>query len=216
MKVEHPNQGSSLGITFKKVPSNGANLFTWARFVVSLYYNKLAVNMFGFLTSWHWYNRIDENLILGALPTPSQIKSLHRQEKVVAVINLCQEFPGYENVYKELKIEQIRLETPDFCIPTIETIQYGVQKMMGIEQKIKGASIYLHCKAGRGRSAAIAMCYLLTRYQLNPAQAQAILLSKRPQVDKDLYTTQEIRLFYKNLLSRLELACSSSRRPYIA
>lgn len=132
---------------------------------------------------------------MGALPTPSQIKSLHRQEKVVAVINLCQEFPGYKNVYKELKIEQIRLETPDFCIPTIETIQYGVQKMIEIEQKIKGASIYLHCKgktminnknlhilAGRGRSAAIAMCYLLTRYQLNPAQAQAILLSKRSQV----------------------------------
>ncbi|KAI9260259.1 protein-tyrosine phosphatase-like protein [Sporodiniella umbellata] len=231
MQVNHPNQGSSLGISkaleeenrmhlernrresltdaaFKKVPSKGANIWTWTRFVVSLYYNKLAVNIFGFLTGWHWYNRIDPYLILGALPTPSQIKSLKRHEKVIAVVNMCQEFPGYEKVYKELKINQIRLETPDFCIPALETIEYGVQKMIEIQQKTEGASVYLHCKAGRGRSAAIAICYLLTRYQLNPAQAQAILLEKRSQVDKDLYTTQEVRLYYKNLLSRLESAAS--------
>jgi hypothetical protein len=65
MQLEHPKeQRSSLGIskvleqearlfeernkrdsftdaTFKKVPSQGASLWTWTRFVVSLYYNKV-------------------------------------------------------------------------------------------------------------------------------------------------------------------------------
>lgn len=65
---------------FNKVPTSEANIFTWTRFIISLYYNKvqrelsfrncsyiftkhylfyeqLAVNMFGFLTGWKWYNR---------------------------------------------------------------------------------------------------------------------------------------------------------------
>lgn len=36
--------------------------------------------------------------------------------------------------------------------------------------------------AGRGRSAAIAICYLLRVYQLNPSEAQETLLRCRPQV----------------------------------
>ncbi|KAG1479719.1 hypothetical protein G6F57_005928 [Rhizopus arrhizus] len=226
MQLEHPKeQQSSLGIskvleqearlfeernkrdsftdaTFKKVPSQGASLWTWTRFVVSLYYNKLTVNMFGFITGWHWYNRIDDTIILGALPTPSQMKRLHQKERVQVVVNLCQEFPGYEKIYKELKIEQIRLETPDFCVPTLDAIERGIKKILEVKEK-GNVSIYLHCKAGKGRSAAIALCYLLTIYELDLIQAQKELLKKRPQVDKDLYANEEIRLFYKNLLAKL-------------
>lgn len=36
--------------------------------------------------------------------------------------------------------------------------------------------------AGKGRSAAIALCYLLTIYELDLIQAQKELLKKRPQV----------------------------------
>lgn len=65
MQIEHPEeQGSSLGISkvlkeearlleegrnrdsltdtaFKKVPSKGASFWTWTRFIISLYYNKV-------------------------------------------------------------------------------------------------------------------------------------------------------------------------------
>ncbi|CEI99613.1 hypothetical protein RMCBS344292_13697 [Rhizopus microsporus] len=225
MQIEHPEeQGSSLGISkvlkeearlleegrnrdsltdtaFKKVPSKGASFWTWTRFIISLYYNKLAVNMFGFLTGWKWYNRIDNVIILGALPTPSLIKSLHKHENVKAVINLCEEFPGYDRIYEQCMIKQVRLETPDFCIPSLETIEKGIQQIHEIIQNDEKSSIYLHCKAGRGRSAAIALCYLLATYQLDPFEAQKVLNKKRPQ---DLYVSEEIRLFYKNLLSKLE------------
>lgn len=36
--------------------------------------------------------------------------------------------------------------------------------------------------AGRGRSAAIALCYLLATYQLDPFEAQKVLNKRRPQV----------------------------------
>ncbi|KAI9267067.1 protein-tyrosine phosphatase-like protein [Helicostylum pulchrum] len=138
--------------------------------------------MFGFITGWSWFNRVDQYIILGALPTPSQIKRLHKEEKVDVVINLCSEFPGYEKLYKELNITQIRLETPDFCIPSLDSIESGINQIVTLKQQLPKSSIYLHCKAGRGRSAAIAICYLLRTYQLDLSQSQQILLKKRHQV----------------------------------
>lgn len=187
-----------------KVPSKEANLFTWARFMISLYYNKLAVNMFGFLTGWSWYNRVDDTIILGALPTPSQIRKLHKEYHVNVIVNMCAEFPGYEKLYDELSIRQIRLETADFCIPSLDIIHKGIKEITDIKQNQPKTPIYLHCKAGRGRSAAIALCYLLRNYTLNLNEAQKLLLAKRQQVDQDLCQTDELRLFYKEVLADVE------------
>ncbi|KAI7897947.1 protein-tyrosine phosphatase-like protein [Cokeromyces recurvatus] len=152
-------------------------------FYISLYYNKLAVNVFGFITGWNWYNRIDELVILGALPTSTFIKRLHQQERVGTIVNLCIEFPGHEKLYDELNMKQIRLETNDFKVPSLETIHKGIDEIMSIknEQQIPFNSIYLHCKAGRGRSAAIAFCYLLRTYNLNLFECQKVLMEKRIQ-----------------------------------
>lgn len=73
------------------------------------------------------------------------MKRLHQKERVQVVVNLCQEFPGYEKIYKELKIEQIRLETPDFCVPTLDAIERGIKKILEVKEK-GNVSIYLHCK----------------------------------------------------------------------
>ncbi|OBZ90194.1 Phosphatidylglycerophosphatase and protein-tyrosine phosphatase 1 [Choanephora cucurbitarum] len=187
-----------------KVPSQESSFLTWSRFYISLYYNKLAVNMFGFLTGWSWYNRIDGHLILGALPTPSQIKTLRRQENVDTVINLCAEFPGYKKLYKELDIQQIRLGIPDYSIPPVESIQHIIQQIDDRKQQNPKSTIYLHCKAGRGRSAIIAVCYLLRTYKLDLMTCQKLILERRTQVDKDLCQTDQVRLFYKNILSDIE------------
>lgn len=85
-------------------------------------------------------------MILGALPTPSQIRQLHKNENVDIVINMCSEFPGYEKLYKELDIIQIRLETPDFCVPSLDSIQDGIHEIIELKQKMPKSNIYLHCK----------------------------------------------------------------------
>ncbi|KAI9470427.1 protein-tyrosine phosphatase-like protein [Zychaea mexicana] len=218
-------QESSLGISqaLKAAPGSGAdrkrktslrddtfreagesdNLLVWARFYISLYYNKILVGMLGCVTGWAWYNRIDRHVLLGALPTPTHIKDLHSQERVQAIVNLCAEFPGYKSLYDELGMKQTLLPTSDFTIPHLEHIEQGVDDILDIAQQNLGC-IYLHCKAGRGRSAAIALCYLLRMYLLSPAEAQDILLRCRPQVDKDLFQTDEVRAYYKNLISQAE------------
>lgn len=89
---------------------------------------------------------MDDFIILGALPTPSQIKQLHKNENVDIVINMCSEFPGYEKLYKDLDIIQIRLETPDFCVPSLDSIQDGINEIVKLKQRMPKSNIYLHCK----------------------------------------------------------------------
>lgn len=89
--------------------------------------------------------RIDNRVLLGALPTPTQVKELCSRERICAVVNLCAEFPGYKSLYQELALEQVRLPTSDFTIPSLETVEKGVEAMMRILEEREG-SIYLHCK----------------------------------------------------------------------
>ncbi|KAI8980241.1 protein-tyrosine phosphatase-like protein [Pilobolus umbonatus] len=142
----------------------------------------MAVHWFGFITRWKWYNKIDDTIILGALPTPSLIRKLHKEDHVDTIVNMCSEFPGYEMLYSILDIHQIRIKTSDFTVPSIDSIQTGIDEINRVKREHPNTMIYLHCKAGRGRSAALALCYLFYTYSLDIDEAQSILLKKRPQV----------------------------------
>ncbi|KAH8548309.1 protein-tyrosine phosphatase-like protein [Umbelopsis sp. PMI_123] len=157
-------------------------------------------------------SRIDELVILGALPTPTQIKEMQQQQNLKTVINLCAEFPGYRGMYNELGIHQMCIGTTDYTVPSLEKLEAGVAAVMDIAEHEEG-SVYIHCKAGRGRSAALGLCYLIRRYQLNPQQAQDILLKARTQVDKELYQAEPIRMYYKSVIMEDE-AERIHRVPY--
>ncbi|VDM77312.1 unnamed protein product [Strongylus vulgaris] len=59
-------------------------------------------------------------------------------------------------------------------------IDSAVHFMEGIAAK--GKSVYVHCKAGRTRSATVAVCYLVKKHNWLPNVAMEFLKSKRPQV----------------------------------
>ena len=54
---------------------------------------------------------------------------------------------------------QYWLETLDFQPPSLLSIQHGLDVIHTM--KASGNSVYLHCKAGKGRSAVMAACYLI-------------------------------------------------------
>lgn len=57
-------------------------------------------------------------------------------------------------------IKHLRLATPDFNnAPNLEILQEGVDFIKDF--KDSDASVYVHCKAGRGRSATLVACYLM-------------------------------------------------------
>lgn len=63
--------------------------------------------------------------------------------------------------WKKLGIEFLQLATKDFVeAPSMANLQLGVEL---IEKYINqpNSTVYIHCKAGRTRSATLAACYLI-------------------------------------------------------
>lgn len=66
------------------------------------------------------------------------------------------------------------------------------------EKQASGVRVYVHCKGGNGRSAAIAFCWLLYARKMTLLEAQEYISEKR-SVRKTLYTQPNIVAFYNKL-----------------
>ena len=69
-------------------------------------------------------------------------------------------FPFFQQEWKKLGVDSIRYSVVDmFEAPPQEILLDGVEF---INRTIsKGGVVYVHCKAGRSRSAALVACYLM-------------------------------------------------------
>lgn len=57
-------------------------------------------------------------------------------------------------------VEQLRFSTVDLTgVPSMENLHRGVE--FALQHKEQGTSVYVHCKAGRSRSATLAAAYLI-------------------------------------------------------
>jgi atypical dual specificity phosphatase len=135
-----------------------------------------------------WWDWVDDHVLLGALPMKHHVAKL-KAEGISAVINTCREYPGPMQHYNDVGIEQLYLPTVDFTPPTLEHVQSGVAFIQ--RQIASGRKTYVHCKAGRGRSATIVMCYLIS-IGMKPDDAQKFLISKRPHVVSGLAKRQVV------------------------
>ncbi|KAI5619783.1 phosphatidylglycerophosphatase and protein-tyrosine phosphatase 1 [Silurus asotus] len=78
-------------------------------------------------------------------------------------------------------VEQIRLSTVDLTgVPSLEHIHRGVEFVL--KHRDQGTSVYIHCKAGRSRSATLAAAYLIRIHCWSPEQACNMLAEIRPHV----------------------------------
>lgn len=95
------------------------------------------------------------------------------QENVRAVISMNQDFelkvfsPDYEE-WKKMGVEFLQLPTRDFVeAPSLDNIHLGVQLIEKYVSPLHSksgqipSSVYIHCKAGRTRSATLVACYLV-------------------------------------------------------
>ena len=66
----------------------------------------------------------------------------------------------FQQDWADWGVDQLRLRTVDFNnVPSQEKLKAGVEFIE--ETKQSGKSVYVHCKAGRGRSATLVACYLM-------------------------------------------------------
>ncbi|KAK0179804.1 hypothetical protein PV327_005521 [Microctonus hyperodae] len=187
----------------------GAAMFARVTFYPTLIYN-VAMEK---ITSRRWYDRIDETVILGALPFRNMTRKLINDEKVAAVVSMNEnyELKVFSNTAEQWAkhgVKFLQLSTTDiFETPCQEKLKAGVkfinqfqgcadgEKIM--EGKLPG-TVYVHCKAGRTRSATLVGCYLIAKHGWTPEKVVEYMRSKREHIL--LHTAQwaALKTFYNN------------------
>uniref|UniRef100_A0A182PT42 Phosphatidylglycerophosphatase and protein-tyrosine phosphatase 1 n=1 Tax=Anopheles epiroticus TaxID=199890 RepID=A0A182PT42_9DIPT len=188
-------------------------MFARITFYPSLFYNVMMEK----ITSRNWYDRIDENVILGALPFRSMAQELVRKENIKAVVSMNEDyelwaFSNNRARWAKHGVEFLQLETTDiFESPCQEKLWKGVNFMnrflppgerMALLPPADGppaepGTIYVHCKAGRTRSATLVGCYLIMKNGWSPEKAVEHMRECRPHILLRSKQWEALRLFHQ-------------------
>lgn len=178
----------------------------WARltFVPTLLFHR-GMCLVGIWRRWDW---IDDDVVLGALPTRRDLARLG-QLGVTAIVNLCEEFSGHAAELKSYGMTQLRLPTIDYHCPSERDIREGVAFIQS--ELTGGGRAYLHCKVGCGRSPTLALCYVMARYGMNARDAYERIRRVRPQISRRLYQRPVVLSFARRSATEGESAADGSR-----
>jgi len=176
-----------------------------------IFYPTLAYGVFmeKMLQRRHWYDRIDETVILGALPFRSVTQKI-LDENVRAVINMTESYETRFWVtspaeWAERGVEYLSLSTPDIiAAPTQVDLYRGVQFIM--KHRLLGNTVYVHCKAGRTRSTTVVACYLMTLHNWDAHRAVEFIRDKRPHIRIRMKQWLALKAFYRNNVVKATLS----------
>jgi len=190
----------------------------------------------GLTTDFKHWNWITDKLILGALPVKSQVgtsgdhlSKLRAQldefhQKIGLIVSCVQpeEFEGYgisalqfvkPNDWTEA------LGVTDFCLIPMLDFGTGVSFDQLVEATDRmsnvihnqGQCVYVHCKAGKGRSWVVTMCYLIAQEGMTFAAAEDLVKSRRHQVSPSESQVAKVKEF-EELIGKQRRALSLLRR----
>ncbi|MBA3721022.1 MAG: dual specificity protein phosphatase family protein [Parachlamydiaceae bacterium] len=215
--AKHPNKISPL---FSKIFING-NLFgiiatIYFRRKQLLYHGSLIFSLFKttlYPQSQVWWNTILEGkIILGAIPLKNKEHHDSISKKAHSILTLLEDFeiysPGWFSVpvthhdWAAKKITQKHIITEDFKAVPLNAIKEGVAFLR--EQILQDKAVYVHCKAGRGRSATIVVCYILKYWnEILPSdqacsveKAIAFVKQQRPVINLNSRQRKAIEDYY--------------------
>ncbi|CAN4094444.1 unnamed protein product [Withania somnifera] len=149
-----------------------------------LFYPTLLYNVFRnkIQSEFRWWDQIDQFLLLGAVPFPSDVLRL-KQLGVGGVITLNEPYETLvpSSLYRAHGIDHLVIPTRDYLFaPSFVDINQAVDFIH--RNASSGLTTYVHCKAGRGRSTTVVLCYLVEYKHMTPAAALEFVRSRRPRV----------------------------------
>lgn len=113
----------------------------------------------------NWWEEITPSIVLGAIPLENHISRLRTE--VNSVLTMLEPFEveaglvraAITSDWEQEGISHKHIHAEDFKGVPVDQIKDGVEFLRA--QIEEGKKVYVHCKAGRGRSATIVVCYLL-------------------------------------------------------
>ncbi|MGB0744510.1 MAG: dual specificity protein phosphatase family protein [Opitutales bacterium] len=122
------------------------------------------------------WNNLAPKLLIGRQLTRSEISAL-LEESVTAVLDLTAEF---SEPLELRELNYLNLPLLDLTAPGEDELQTALDF---IDRHIETGTVYIHCKIGYSRTAAISGCYLLhSRQAKDPDEVFALLRRARPSI----------------------------------
>lgn len=131
---------------------------------------------------FRWWDRVDEFILLGAVPFPADVPRL-KALGVAGVVTLNEPYETLvpTSLYLDHGINHLVIPTRDYLFaPSDGDIDRAIEFIHG--NASCGKTTYVHCKAGRGRSTTIVLCYLVKHKDMTPEAAYDYVRSIRPRV----------------------------------
>jgi atypical dual specificity phosphatase len=147
-----------------------------------------------------WITPIDDTVIMGGIPFGfgGYPKVLRERYGVRGVINLCEEYRGPLKQYYELGMDELYLPTTDHFEPSQEDMLSALSFMK--RHQAMGNKVYVHCRAGHGRSGAVVLAWmLLNNPQADPAKLNADFCKIR-NVRKSLWKQPNVQALHRRFL----------------
>lgn len=158
---------------------------------------------------WDWWNKIlstnAASLLLGALPViqinTNDLVTLRDIEKIGAILSVTEVSENTSEGYltstvtpsdwMKHNIRHLQIPAPDFKTIPLDMVCRGVEFIhMNLEEN---RNVYVHCKAGRARSALVVMCYMIRYRKYSASEAYKEVCTKRKQagfsVDSEKFGT---------------------------
>ncbi|XP_008799768.2 phosphatidylglycerophosphate phosphatase PTPMT1-like [Phoenix dactylifera] len=177
-----------------------------------LFYPTLLYNVFRnkMEAEFRWWDEVDQFILLGAVPFPKDVPRL-QQLGVRGVITLNEPYETLvrSSLYQAHGIDHLVIPTRDYLFaPSLVDISRAVDFIH--RNASHGRITYVHCKAGRGRSTTIVLCYLVEYKLMTPTAALEYVRSRRPRV---LLAPAQWRVVQEYSKRKLEFPAIRSPRP---
>lgn len=159
----------------RAVVGAGARMLFYPTLLYNVVRNKLE-------SEFRWWDEIDEYVLLGAVPFPGDVVRL-KDVGVHAVVTMNEAYETLvpTSMYEAHGIDHMVIPTRDYMFaPSFGDIRRGVEFINDHVQRKQRT--YVHCKAGRGRSTTVVLCYLVQYKGMTPMEAFQYVRGKRPRV----------------------------------
>jgi len=152
-----------------------------------------------------WWDRITCNIVVGALPfhDKDHLNRLMQSENIRSVVILCRDFefnpvlgkPVTKQDWESKNVKVLHSPTRDFEAPTVEELYNCVTWINKQIEEDPKSSVYVHCKAGRGRSVAVVVCFLISTMGLTTDEAIEFITKKRSHINMGISQTDSCRKY---------------------
>lgn len=176
----------------------------WRGYRVARYEATLLYTRYWQRDSW-WSAIPGTKLILGALPLENlgHREALLRNASVRAVLSVVEDFETERGLFNEpvsrdawhrAGVEVLAVRCEDFRPVPAAQLERAVAFLR--ELCTRYAAVYVHCKAGRGRSAAVVLAYMMRVQGKSFAEAYALVKSARPAINLNNAQRATLREFH--------------------